>query len=195
MLIEICGGIASGKTTLCSIIGQYSFVQVHENYELNPFLNDFYTAPAMFAFETEVTFILQHYSLIKKNVMNGDFCCDFSLVQDGAYADLNLLDNRHHLFEGIESDFRTEIGFPDLLIYISCPAHILLKRVKSRNRLVEKDITIEYLEALNHTIENRVLHNRDNIKILQIDSHEFDFRTSLSELDELESFLSKHSSK
>lgn len=191
MFIEICGGIASGKTTLCKVISALGGSAVYEDFQKNPFMESFYRDPKRFSFETEITFLLQHYHSIKISSKPYPIVCDFSLVQDGAYADLNLANNKHRIFSDIEQDLRAEIGFPDLLIHLNCPANVLLARIQNRNRAAEKNISIEYLDALNQAIGVRVQNCKENIKVLEIDSNKFDFRTTLSELSQLKPFLEK----
>ena len=59
--IEICGGIASGKTTLASILKQLDYNVVFERFMDNPFLNEFYTSNGSDnTFETEMVFLLLH---------------------------------------------------------------------------------------------------------------------------------------
>jgi deoxyadenosine/deoxycytidine kinase len=151
--IEICGCIASGKTALSKNFGYYGYTLVYENFHKNPFLKKFYQNSILVAFETELTFLLQHYNSIKLSLKKSNCACDFSLVQDLAYADLNLTGSNHKLFCDIEHELRYEIGFPAMLIHLICPANILFKRIHDRNRAVEQNITLDYLLALNEAIE------------------------------------------
>lgn len=192
MLIEICGGIASGKTTLCKSIAALCGSAVHEDFQKNPFLDFFYKEQKRFSFETEVTFLLQHYHSIKIASKSCPTICDFSLVQDLAYADTNLIGARHKIFCSIEIELRAEIGLPDLLIYLTCPSSVLLERVLSRNRDVEKGITIEYLNALNSALEHRVKKIKKTTNIVVIDSHSIDFREMMPQIPELEKILQVH---
>lgn len=67
MRIEICGGIASGKTTLAKLLEENGIGKaIYENFEKNPFWEAFYKNPSKYAFETEIAFTLQHYHEIKK---------------------------------------------------------------------------------------------------------------------------------
>src|SRR5262245_59019820 len=90
--IEIAGGIASGKTTLARLLGQSGRIKaVHEQFRKNPFFEAFYRDPAGTAFETELTFLLQHYHLQRKAMrLDGSYCVDFSAVLDHAYACVTL---------------------------------------------------------------------------------------------------------
>lgn len=185
MRIEICGGIASGKTTLCQTLGGHSIETVREKFHDNPFFEDYYNNPSKFAFETELTFLLQHYHDIKIASILARSVSDFSLVQDLAYADLNLSGKRHNIFCEIEKELRDEIGFPDLLIHLICPADVLLRRIQARNRDAEKNITVEYLDALNSSLENRVKFIKPKIQVVALNSNDVDFRITLPKLSEL----------
>ena len=63
--IEICGGIASGKTTLANLLARSNIDPILEDFQTNLFWRAFYADPAGTAFETEITFLLQHYHQIK----------------------------------------------------------------------------------------------------------------------------------
>ena len=78
MFIEICGAIASRKPTLCSTIGNNGVNTAFEKFHKNPFFEDFYTDQSSFSFETEITFLLQHYHEIKKRMKLDMICYDFS---------------------------------------------------------------------------------------------------------------------
>lgn len=79
--IEICGNIASGKTTFATLSQAYGYNAILEDFKKIPYLEDFYFSPSEFAFETEISFTLQHYYQIKKASSN-TFITDFSLIND-----------------------------------------------------------------------------------------------------------------
>ena len=67
MRIEICGGIASGKTSLAKLLEEHTIgTVIYEDFKVNPFWEAFYNNPGEYIFETELTFTLQHYHEIKK---------------------------------------------------------------------------------------------------------------------------------
>ena len=59
--IEVAGCIASGKTTFVRILEVESLEGIFEDHTINPFWKTFYTDPSTCAFETEISFLLQHY--------------------------------------------------------------------------------------------------------------------------------------
>lgn len=179
--LEICGGIATGKTTLCQKLSEKGMRAIFEDFQTNPFWENFYCEPQLFAFETELSFHLQHYSSIKINLKQKKFVCDFSLVQDLAYADINLNYRRHELFCDVANELRDEVGFPKVLIYIYCPEVVQLHRIQARNRLPERTITENYLRALNVALEKRVHQLEGVCRVVRIDSSKIDFRAGIPE--------------
>lgn len=179
MRIEICGCIAAGKTTLCQALAQKNLLPIFENFQENPFLKAFYQDPIQFAFETEITFLLQHYHAIKKQALRDNCVFDFSLLQDMAYADINLVGERKKFFAALVENLIQEISYPNLLIYLTCPPEIALKRIKQRNRDSETTISISYLEDLGAALEQRINAVKQTSSILRIDSTKFDFRQHL----------------
>jgi deoxyguanosine kinase len=124
-LAEICGGIASGKTTLVRLLQRIGIYSVFENFEINPFWKTFYSNPILFSFETEVTFLLQHYHQVK--VSSGyckNFACDFSLLLDLAYADVTLEGSKKESFLSVYNEIKKDLSAPALVINLVCGSGI-----------------------------------------------------------------------
>ena len=185
--IEICGNIASGKTTLCSNLNSGK-IAVFENFKENPFYIDFYSDPITYSFETEITFLLQHYHSIKRVKEDLLLVCDFSLLLDIAYADVNLSGERHRIFLEIVDELQKEIGHPSKIIFLTCPVEMLLQRIISRNREVETSITVDYLRAIEKAVLFRIREISIKVPIVTIDSNTIDFRTGIEGIVELKQF-------
>jgi deoxyadenosine/deoxycytidine kinase len=174
--IEISGGIASGKTTLCHLLSNNGFAAKFEKFSDNPFWSLFYQDPATHAFETEITFLLQHYSQIKTSIATSSTVVfDYSLFQDKAYARINLSGQRLEAFRAVYRCVIDELPSPALIVHLICTPEEELRRIQNRARSEEKSIDISYLNALNTAIENVVGEARTRIPILEIDSVALDF--------------------
>jgi deoxyadenosine/deoxycytidine kinase len=174
--IEICGGIASGKTSLAVLLKEIGINAVFENFKENPFWEKFYSDPVQYSFETELTFLLQHYHQIKSfSNSNSNFTCDFSLLLDLAYADVTLQSSKKESFLSVYDEILKELYVPDLLIYLTCKSETELNRIRKRGRSVESNITTDFLGSLNFSIKKRVMEVREKINVLTIDSENFDF--------------------
>lgn len=184
--IEICGGIASGKTTFATLLKRAGIEPILENFQTNPFWEAFYCDPAAHAFETEVSFLLQHYHQIKTAYTDGKvFACDFSLFLDRAYATVTLKDSKLETFFAVHEEVMREVGPPDLLIHLQCGAATELERIRRRGRAVEETITLEYLAQLNDAVALQVANVNEHVKVLTIDSEQQNFASEQETQQEL----------
>lgn len=188
MRTEVCGGIASGKTSLCRVLVQVGFNSLFEDFQSNPFWRAFYNDPSGTAFETELTFSLQHYHEIKQ-IRSGTHknFCDFSLLLDLAYSRVTLHGRRLTIFEEVFREIWSELGPPELLVYLRCDPETELKRIRDRAREVEKSIDIGYLLALNSSLDAVITEYQRSLRILEIDSA----RTNFAELDDAKDAVRK----
>lgn len=179
--IEICGGIASGKTTFANLLPKVGFIAVLEDFKHNPFWKAFYQDPLDTAFETELTFFLQHYHEIKKNTAQGSLiACDHSLLLDLAYSRVTLKDKRLAIFQEVFNEVWNQLGPPDLLVYLRCDPETELQRIRHRARKVEVAINLSYLSDLNDSLEAVVSEYSSGLRVLEIDSAKVNF----AELDD-----------
>lgn len=185
--IEICGNIASGKTTLCNGMSQKGYKSIYEEFHKNPFFDDFYEDPVAYSFETEVTFLLQHYNLIKKQKAESLLVTDYSLLLDMAYADVNLFGDKQKIFFEIVEELQKEIGLPTKIIHLVCPEEVLLKRIIRRSRDAETSITIDYLDSLSKAISLRVKDFAKQLPVITIDSNAVNFTSGIDGIQEYES--------
>jgi deoxyguanosine kinase len=147
MRIEICGPIGSGKTSLASLLAGGDVRPIYEDFKSNPFWKAFYANPGAHAFETEITFLLQHYHSIK-TAEKSLVVCDFSLLQDLAFARMGLVGNELALFERIYEECVSKLKPADLTILITCAPAVLVKRIQARGRQEEALISEEFLQLL-----------------------------------------------
>lgn len=174
--IEICGGIASGKTTLANLLIRRDIKPVLENFQANPFWRAFYADPAGTAFETEICFLLQHYHEVKiTRKSESEFACDFSFYLDLAYAHVTLSPDKLRIFKSVYSEVEKKLGPPSLLIHLKCDPEIELQRIRNRGRDVENSITIEYLQQINKQLESILKEQTCSTELLVIDSGQQDF--------------------
>jgi len=177
--IEVCGGIGSGKTTIAALLAKYSVAPaLFENFHANPFWEAFYTDPARYAFETEVTFLLQHYHAVKRAAESSRlFVCDFSFVLDRAYVDVTLRDAKRDAFLAVFDEVQRELDTPSLLVHLRCSAETELARIQQRARASESSISTEYLQSLNDAVERHVEAVSPTVRVVRLDSDRQNFAT------------------
>jgi deoxyadenosine/deoxycytidine kinase len=169
--IEVCGGIASGKTTFALLMKRLGFNTLLENFQINPFLKDFYSDAVKYTFETEISFILQHYHQIKKEQIDSKpNVCDFSFLLDLAYAEIGLQDSKLKAFRVVHEEIKRDLPPPTLVVYLDCDAKTESQRVRSRGRVIEESVNLEFLEKLNKAVARQVENARGKLKVITIDS-------------------------
>lgn len=177
--IEICGGIASGKSTLVQAFELAGVQAIYENFNSNPFFEDFYRDPSSFAFQTEITYLLQHYSAIDVALQTkgGLVVADYSVILDLAYARVTLATADRRVFETVLDRVLEKIQMPQLLVKLECPPAIELQRIRARARPAETAIQLSYLAALNDAVNDALGDHRfKSLNVLRIDSEKKDFR-------------------
>jgi len=192
--IEICGIIASGKTTLAqTLVKERSDLRpIYEDFSANPFYEDFYRDPSAFAFETELTFFLQHYHQVKVcSNSAGITVCDFSLLLDIAYSNVTLPEREQLVFRKVVEEAESHIVYPDVVIYIECAPKTALRRIKERKRREERSIQLEYIVSLHDALREEIEKARGTIHILSIDADREDFRATLRDTDTKRTLLSE----
>jgi deoxyguanosine kinase len=172
--LEICGGIASGKTTLARLLRRASFKPVLEEFQRNPFLGAFYEDPDRYAIETELGFLLQHLHSIKKSAVGHRVsACDFSFILDHAYAKVTLPKKHQRQFEALLNWLIGQIGEAPLVVYLKCPPTVELERIRRRGRAWERGISKAYLASIDNQLLKLLRTTKS--KVLLLDSHKNDF--------------------
>ena len=179
--IEIAGNIASGKTTIANILNNYGYHCVYEDFKSVPYWRKFFESPNKYNFETEISFLLQHYHQIKLAQSDSIVICDFSFINDLAYAKLGLSKKRHEIFTSILYEILAEISEPILTIQAASNVNLLLDRIKYRGRTEENSITRNFLIELDEKLNECFIYN---CPILNL-SNETDFYSLENNLKKL----------
>jgi len=175
--IEICGGIATGKTTLAHLLTDGTdYGLALENFRANPFWSRFYQNPQLFAVEKNICFLPQHTGEIKSDTGKALLVCDYAVFQDLAYAALcpvkGHLDVMGKLFDHLYSP----LPAPTLVISLTSDPTVQLERIRARSRGEEQTITLEYLDSLNRKIPRFLRKTLPvSTKIHEIRSDQIDF--------------------
>ncbi len=155
-IISFEGCVGAGKTSLTNYFSHELKVgKILEEYDRNPFLRDFYEGSDV-NLETEITFLLIHYSQLKKTLKNhnGDFIlADFSIEKDLVYAILNLNTEELKVFENIYDYVIQQVGVPYGVIYIDLSLAVLRRRIFQRGRPYEINADLRYFKGYNDKVK------------------------------------------
>lgn len=155
-IISFEGCVGAGKTSLANYFSyELKREKTLEAYEINPFLKDFY-AKSDVILETEITFLLIHYSQLKKALSEckGNFILsDFSIEKDLVYAKLNLNEKELEIFEQIYNYVISRVGVPYAVIYIDLSLNVLRRRIFQRGRPYEINADPVYFKEYNDKVK------------------------------------------
>ncbi len=161
-LISFEGCVGAGKTSLTNYFSHELKVgKILEDYESNPFLkkfyeDKFYEGNSNINLETEITFLMIHYSQLKNVIKDrkDDFIiADFSIEKDLVYAKLNLNTEDLRIFEDVYNHVIGHVGIPDMVIYIDLSLKILKRRIFQRGRSYEINADPEYFKQYNDKVK------------------------------------------
>lgn len=151
--IVVEGPIGVGKTTLARrIAGSIGAGLLLEQPDDNPFLERFYKSPSHYALQTQLYFLFQRVKQLKQ-LLQGDLfspirIADFMLEKDPMFARLTLDEDELYLYEQVYKQLAPEVPTPDLVVYLQAPTDVLIKRIRKRGILFERNMEREYLEQL-----------------------------------------------
>ena len=193
--IAIEGPIGVGKTSLAQLLSKELGARlVLEDFEDNPFLPDFYNDPERFGFQTQLFFLLQRYrqqqDLRQVDMFQKLLITDYMFVKDRLFASLNLGDKEMQLYDTVASLLERNIIKPDIVIYLQADTDVLMKNIDKRGRNMEKNVTWEYIDALNQVYTEYFFRYQDSPLVI-INTSNIDFVHNENDLKEIINFIRK----
>ena len=191
--IAIEGPIGVGKTSLAELLSKELGARlVLEDFEDNPFLPDFYNDPERFGFQTQLFFLLQRYrqqqDLRQVDMFQKLLITDYMFVKDRLFASLNLGDKEMHLYDTVASLLERNIIKPDLVIYLQADTDVLMKNIEKRGRNMERNVTWEYIDALNQVYTEYFFRYQDTPLVI-INTNNIDFVENENDLKEVIDYI------
>ena len=191
--IAIEGPIGVGKTSLAQLLSKELGARlVLEDFEDNPFLPDFYNDPERFGFQTQLFFLLQRYrqqqDLRQVDMFQKLLITDYMFVKDRLFASLNLCDKEMQLYDTVASLLERNIIRPDIVIYLQADTDVLMKNIEKRGRNMEKNVTWEYIDALNQVYTEYFFRYQDTPLVI-INTNNIDFVENENDLKEVIDYI------
>ena len=191
--IAIEGPIGVGKTSLAQLLSKELGARlVLEDFEDNPFLPDFYNDPERFGFQTQLFFLLQRYrqqqDLRQVDMFQKLLITDYMFVKDRLFASLNLGDKEMQLYDTVASLLERNIIRPDIVIYLQADTDVLMKNIEKRGRNMEKNVTWEYIDALNQVYTEYFFRYQDTPLVI-INTNNIDFVENENDLEEVIDYI------
>jgi len=189
MYIAVEGPIGAGKTSLTRLLARETGSQLLlEDVEANPFLPDFYRDRARHAFATQVFFLLSRFQqqrrLHQQDLFSAGVVSDYLFAKDRIFANLNLGMEELALYGRLADLLEREVSKPDAVIYLQASTQVLVQRIAARGRTFERDISSEYLAALNEAY-NFFFFRYHEAPLLVVNTDHSDFIGRRQDFDEL----------
>jgi deoxyadenosine/deoxycytidine kinase len=186
--IAVAGNIAVGKSTLTALLTEnLGWEAYYEAVDDNPYLADFYQDMRQWSFHSQIFFLSRrlrdHRQILDRP---GTVVQDRSVYEDAEIFAENLYRQGHMT----ERDYRTYremyqamtlfLPPPDLIVYLRASVPTLQKRIRTRGRDFEREVSAEYLEQLNQLYEEWIERfslgpvltvPSDNLDFVQYNSH------------------------
>ena len=191
--VAIEGTIGVGKTSLANLLSEkLSAKLVLEAFEDNPFLSDFYEDPERHAFQTQLWFLLQRYQqqqdLRQVDMSQNLVITDYMFVKDRLFASLNLNEKEMSLYDTVANMMERNVIQPDLVIFLQADTGTLMKNISKRGRDIEKNISEDYIDALNQ-VYNEYFFRYQDTPLVIINTNNIDFVNNHKDLEEVINYI------
>ena len=177
MYVAIEGVIGVGKTTLVRLLQPaFDAEIILEVFEENPFLSDFYSDRARYAFQTQIFFLLSRYHQQRRTIheivaTGKNLIADYTFAKDALFAQINLKGDELDMYYKVHEALAEKIQKPDLLVYLQASTDTLMQRIDLRDRPYERQMERAYIDQLNRAYEDFFAKLTDQTSTLTIDSN------------------------
>jgi len=186
MYIAIEGVIGVGKTTLARLLQPaFQAELLLEVFEENPFLSDFYSDRARYAFQTQIFFLLSRYHQQRRVVPivlqgGASLLADYTFEKDALFAGINLQGDELGMYDRVHEALAEKIPLPDLIVYLRAETETLMQRIAQRDRPYERNMQRSYIHQLNVAYDqfysdSRSSHRPNATPVLVVDSDHLDY--------------------
>lgn len=183
------GVIGVGKTTLARLLQpRFQSELLLEAFDENPFLSDFYSDRARYAFQTQIFFLLSRYrqqQAAPRLLRQRSLLADYFFEKDKLFAHLNITGDELTMYDHLYAALAEKVRRPDLVVYLRADVDTLMARIAMRDRPYERQMDRGYIAALARAYEALFTHYT-TAPLLVIESDEMDFVRRPADLAHIE---------
>jgi deoxyadenosine kinase len=181
MFIGIAGIIGAGKTTLTRNLADHlGYEPFYEPVKDNIYLADFYKDMSRWGAMMQLYLLFKRFEQHQKVVWGTEKGAvqDRTIYEDTIFAgmlhDAGLIDERDYdTYMGHFNIMKRFLLYPDVLVYLKVDPEISMRRIAERGRVVERGITIEYMEKLHNGYEKFVSEMGRYTRVLTLDWNDY----------------------
>ena len=180
--VAVSGPLGVGKSSLIELLaGSGAWTVLEEPVMDNPYLSSVYANLSDYAFRNQAFYLGQRAKLhnearhvrgplIQERCISEDGEVFTPALRDhGAYDDNDLA-----TLTTIYHSLREQVPRPDLLLYLTAPFDVTLDRIRSRDRLGEDDLDLEFLRRIYDRYEQWAS-TQTHVPLLRLDTSEYDY--------------------
>jgi len=187
--IAVEGAIGVGKSTVAQrLADRLGSGTLMESVDDNPFVELFYQNPSRHALAVQLSFLFsrlkQWQSIHQLNLFSQGMVSDYLFAKDRLFASINLTDEEFILYDQVARLVSVDIPKPDLVIYLQSDHNIIMERIRSRNRSMERGLTPDYLQRVMVGYDNFFFHYQDT-PLLVVQTDKLNFAESDEAIDAL----------
>lgn len=178
LFVAVEGPIGVGKTTLAHrLAARLDASVLLEVVEENPFLRSFYQDMRGRAFQTQLFFLLSRHR--QQQAAGGRLSTgvgvvsDYMFAKDRLFARLTLDPHELALYENVYRLIAPQVPAPDVIVYLRAFVDTLLRRIESRGRAFEQDISPDYLARVSSAYDDFFL-GFDHAPVVTVDTDRID---------------------
>lgn len=193
MYLAIEGVIGVGKTTLARLLQPaFEASLMLEIFEENPFLSDFYSDRARYAFQTQIFFLLSRYQQQRHGVKSlltdeSALISDYTFEKDSLFARVNLAGDELEMYYRVHEALGEKITRPDLILYLRASTEVLMQRIARRDRPYERQMEWGYIDTLNREYDRFFVTSGDaKTPVLTIETDTLDYVQNPADLAAVE---------
>jgi len=188
--VAVAGNIGVGKSTLVNMLcGRLDWKPFYEPVAENPYLADFYRDMRAWAFHSQI-FFLTHRLRAHRQLLDHPTSAiqDRSVYEDAEVFARNLYlqgfisERDYGAYRELYTVLCEFLPPPDLVVYLRASVSTLVKRISSRGREYERQITPDYLAQVNDLYEDWI-HNFSLCPVLTVPADDLDYVAHSSHLD------------
>jgi deoxyguanosine kinase len=188
--LAVEGIMGVGKTELCTLLAKRcNATLILDSVDENPFFQKFYKNRSLYAFQTQLWFLLSRYrqlseALPQQDLFHDGAIVDYLFAKDRIFATMNLDENEFALYDTIARALGKDVPRPDYVVYLQASTETLMKRIEKRGRPFEFNMDSHYIEALNRAYNHYFFHYTAS-PLLIININNIDFLASHDECEDL----------
>jgi deoxyadenosine/deoxycytidine kinase len=133
-------------------------------------------------FECQIPYVMQGHLLGKRYILHqkalwGNYIQDRNIYEDSIFAKMLYDDGKitkrdFETYQEIFQAMKHTLMYPDVIIFLDVDPETALNRMKQRGRECEKNVSIDYLKALNKEYQQFIIDINQWCKVLKYDWNE-----------------------